>query len=123
MLTELTVNTTAPEEAVDITDQVQQAIAEAGIKEGFIFIYVPHSTAAVSIHGRLREGEGPKLEHMLKTAYPSGDAPEATRAAFVAPTEVGIIKHGRMLLGEDQRIYLYEFAGPATRKVYLYIGA
>jgi len=122
-LKEVVITTASPEEAVDITQEVQRAIAETGLQEGFIFIYVPHSTAAVSIHGRLREGEGPKLERMLKTAYPEGDAPGATRAAFVAPTEVGIIKDGRMLLGEDQRIYLYEFAGPATRKVYLYIGA
>ena len=123
MFKELTFHTNAPEEAVDITDRVQEAIAEAGIDEGFVFIYVPHSTAAVSIHARLDEGEAPRLERMLDTAYPDEDAPHTTKAAFVAPTEVGIVKDGRMLLGEDQHIYFYEFAGPAERKVYLYIGS
>ena len=123
MFKEITFCTSAKEEAVDITDQVQAAIAEAGVDEGFVFIYVPHSTAAVSIHARLEQGEAPRLERMLNTAYPDQDAPHTTKAAFVAPTEVGIVKDGRMLLGEDQRIYFYEFAGPASRKVYLYVGA
>jgi len=123
MFKEITFRTSAKEEAVDITDQVQAAIAEAGVDEGFVFIYVPHSTAAVSIHARLEQGEAPRLERMLNTAYPDQDAPHTTKAAFVAPTEVGIVKDGRMLLGEDQRIYFYEFAGPAERKVYLYIGS
>ena len=123
MFKEITFSTSAREEAVDITDQVQAAIAEAGVDEGFVFIYVPHSTAAVSIHARLEKDEAPRLERMLDTAYPDKDASHTTKAAFVAPTEVGIIKGGRMLLGEDQRIYFYEFAGPATRKVYLYVGS
>jgi len=123
MFKELAFHTNAPEEAVDITDRVQEAIAEAGIDEGFVFIYVPHSTAAVSIHARLEQGEAPRLERMLDTAYPDEDAPHTTKAAFVAPTEVGIVKGGKMLLGEDQRIYFYEFCGPAPRKVYLYIGS
>ena len=123
MFKELAFHTNAPEEAVDITDRVQEAIAEAGIDEGFVFIYVPHSTAAVSIHARLERGEAPRLERMLDTAYPDEDAPHTTKAAFVAPTEVGIVKGGKMLLGEDQRIYFYEFRGPAPRKVYLYIGS
>ena len=123
MFKEITFHTSAREEAVDITDQVQAAIAEAGVDEGFVFIYVPHSTAAVSIHARLEKDEAPRLERMLDTAYPEKDASHTTKAAFVAPTEVGIIKGGRMLLGEDQRIYFYEFAGPATRKVYLYVGS
>ena len=123
MFKELAFHTNAPEEAVDITDRVQEAIAEAGIDEGFVFIYVPHSTAAVSIHARLEQGEAPRLERMLDTAYPDEDAPHTTKAAFVAPTEVGIVKGGKMLLGEDQRIYFYEFRGPAPRKVYLYVGS
>jgi len=123
MFKEITFRTSAREEAVDITDQVQAAIAEAGVDEGFVFIYVPHSTAAVSIHARLEQREAPRLERMLDTAYPDKEAPHTTKAAFVAPTEVGIIKGGRMLLGEDQRIYFYEFAGPASRKVYLYVGS
>ena len=123
MFKEIAFSTSAREEAVDITDQVQAAIAEAGVDEGFVFIYVPHSTAAVSIHARLEKDEAPRLERMLDTAYPDKEASHTTKAAFVAPTEVGIIKGGRMLLGEDQRIYFYEFAGPATRKVYLYVGS
>jgi len=123
MFKEITFRTSSREEAVDITEQVQVAIAEAGVDEGFVFIYVPHSTAAVSIHARLEREEAPRLERMLDTAYPDKEAPHTTKAAFVAPTEVGIIKGGRMLLGEDQRIYFYEFAGPAERKVYLYVGS
>jgi secondary thiamine-phosphate synthase enzyme len=123
MFKEIKFVTNAKEEAVDITDRVQTAVAESGVDTGFIFIYVPHTSAAVSIHGHLEKEEAPKLTRMLETAYPDREAPHSTKAAFVAPTEVGIIKGGRMLLGEDQRIYFYEFDGPKERSVYIYIGS
>ncbi|MBC7220050.1 YjbQ family protein [Candidatus Bipolaricaulota bacterium] len=123
MLKKIHVRTTRREEARDITDEVQRAVAEAGVREGFVIIYVPHDAAAVSIHRTLAEANAPKLDWILDAVNPDRESPEYTKAAFVAPTEVGVVEEGRMVLGDDQRVYFYEFSGPAERSVYVYVGA
>lgn len=122
VVVKIPVKTQKQEEAIDITDEVQKVIRGSGVREGFVIIYVPHDAAAVSIHRTLAEEEGSRLEEMLDAVNPDRVAPEYTKAALVAPTEVGVVVDGRMVLGEDQRIYFYEFAGPKDRVVYVYVG-
>ena len=122
MLVKILVSTNQKEEVIDITPQVQTAIEKSGIREGFIIIYVPHETAAVSIHSALDKEEVPKWKEMLEAIRASEKAGGETKAAFVAPTEVGVIEEGKMVLGPNQRIFFYEFDGPKERWVYLYIG-
>lgn len=122
MLKRIPIRTTRREEARDITDEVQGAVAESGTREGFVIIYIPHDAAAVSIHRTLEEANAPKLDQILDAVNPDRETPEYTKAAFVAPTEVGVVEDGRMVLGDDQRVYFYEFDGPAERAVYVYVG-
>lgn len=122
MLKKIHVQTRSREEARDITDEVQQAVAQSGVREGFVIIYVPHDAAAVSIHRTLAEANAPQLDRILDAVNPDRDTPEYTKAAFVAPTEVGVVENGRMVLGDEQRIYFYEFDGPRERLVYVYVG-
>ncbi len=123
MIVKISVRSKRREEAVDITEEVQQAIVRAGVREGFVIVYVPHDAAAVSIHRTLAEKEAPKLDEMLDAVNPDRIAPEYTKAALVAPTEVGVVVDGKMVLGEDQRIYFYEFDGPKDRVVYVFVGS
>lgn len=123
MLKEIPLETERKEQAVDITEEVQAAVRESGIKEGFVFIYVPHATAAVSIHRYAENPDSILLEETLKTLRAGKEGEPLSKAAFVAPTEVGIVKDGRMILGDDQRIYFYEFEGPQKRVVYVYVGS
>jgi len=123
VLKKIHIRTKTHEEARDITDEVQQAVAESGVREGFIVIYIPHDAAAVSIHRTLAEANAPQLDRMLDAVNPDRETPEYTKAAFVAPTEVGVVVDGRMVLGDGQRVYFYEFDGPQDRVVYVYAGA
>lgn len=123
MIARLSVRTTNQEEALDITEDVQRTIAQSGVREGFVIIYVPHDAAAVSIHRAISAEEAPKLDEMLNAVNPDRITPEYTKAALVAPTEVGVVVDGKMVLGEDQRIYFYEFAGPQERTVYVFVGS
>lgn len=123
MLKKIPVETVQREEAHDVTDEIQRAVAESGVREGFIVIYIPHDAAAISIHRTLAEAGAPKLDRMLDAVNPDHETPEYTKAAFVAPTEVGVVENGRMVLGEDQRVYFYEFDGPQQRFVYVYVGS
>jgi thiamine phosphate synthase YjbQ (UPF0047 family) len=49
------------------------------------------------------------------------NSPEYTKAALVAPTEVLLVKDGKLLMDDDQRIIFYEFDGPKDRRVYVYL--
>ena len=120
MLREIKVRTTRKEDIVDITERVREVVREAGVKEAGVFVYVPHTTAAITIHGKIDAEGTPMLDNLLRVATAEGDAGSSQKkAAFVAPTEVLIAVDGELLLGEDQHIYLYEFDGPQERSVYV----
>ncbi|MFA0741396.1 MAG: hypothetical protein DFNUSKGM_001506, partial [Candidatus Fervidibacter sacchari] len=105
----------------DITDKVQDLVTELDIKDGFVCVYVPHTSAAVSIHREIDVADRPKLDEMLDKINPDPQAPHYTKAALVAPTEVLIVKDGKLVMDPDQRIYFYEFDGPKHRKVVVYV--
>lgn len=122
MFREVKFRTAKKEEIVDITEKVEEVVRESGAKEAGVFVYVPHTTAAVSIHGKLEAERRPRLDAVLEEAAPEGLEEEPhTKAAFVAPTEVLVAVDGKLLLGEGQRIYFYEFDGPKERSVYILV--
>ncbi len=118
---EITLETTKREQLIDITAKVQELVTELGINEGFVCVYVPHTSAAVSIHREVDVDDRPKLDEMLNRINPDPQAPHYTKAALVAPTEVLIVKDGKLVMDSDQRIYFYEFDGPKQRRVIVYV--
>lgn len=122
VLRTLLIETRAKEEVIDITDLVAQVVQEAKVSEAGVFVYVPHGDAAVNIQAKKPEVLDPPLNDLLKKVLEQEEfeKPE-TGAAFVAPTEVLIAQDGKLLLGEDQRIYFYEFNGPKKRSVHVLV--
>lgn len=121
------VSTSARSDAVDITASVAQKVQESGLVDGICFVYVPHTTAGVTIN----EGADPAvMDDVLRTL--DGLVPwkanyrhtEGNAAAHIKTTLTGssvsvIVQKGRLLLGTWQRIFLCEFDGPRTRKVHV----
>lgn len=122
MFRTLFIETRAKEDVIDITDLVAQVVREAQVAEAGVFVYVPHGDAAVNIQAGKNASHEPPLNDLLKKVLEKEEfeKPE-TGAAFVAPTEVLIAHQGKLLLGEDQRIYFYEFNGPQKRSVYVLV--
>lgn len=118
---EIAVETTKQEQLIDITAKVQEIVTKLGINEGFICIYVPHTSAAVSIHKEVETADRPKLDEMLERINPDSQSSHYTKAAFIAPTEVLIVKNGKLVMDSDQRVYFYEFDGPKRRRVIVYV--
>lgn len=118
---EVAVTTTEREQVIDLTPDIQAIVTELGIKDGFVCVYVPHTSAAVSIHRELDVVDRPKLDEMLERINPDPATPHYTKAALVAPTEVLIVKDGRLVMDPDQRVYFYEFDGPKQRRVLVYM--
>ena len=116
------------DELIDITDRVAAAVVESGASEGVVTVYVPHTTAGVTIN----ENADPSVVHDLLAAldeavpwrqsfYRHG---EGNSAAHVKSSLVGcsaqiLIRGGRLVLGTWQGIYFCEFDGPRSRKLHI----
>ena len=121
----LSIRTKSRTELIDITDQVRSAVSASSIKEGLCCIYVPHTTAGVTIN----EGADPSvkldiLESLNKLVPFDGDYHhgEGNSAAHIKTTLVGtsaicLIEDGKPALGTWQAIFFCEFDGPRTRNI------
>ena len=129
MIKTLTVRTSSREEFVDITDEVEKVVKESGIKNGVCYLYVPHTTAGITIN----EGADPSVKkdiiNALKKIAPygagyshmEGNADSHIKTTLVGSSVNVFIENGSLILGQWQSIFFCEFDGPRTRKVYLKI--
>jgi len=110
---------------VDITDQVQQAVASSGIEDGICCLFNPHTTAGLTIN----EGCDPAVQHdligvfreIIPMDYPyrhaEGNSPSHMMATLTGSCLTIHIVQGQLQLGTWQRIFFCEFDGPRSRKV------
>jgi secondary thiamine-phosphate synthase enzyme len=119
------VTTSSRSAAVDITRAVSAKIQERGVSQGLCVVYVPHTTAGVTIN----EGADPAvmddvmatLDSMVpwRGAYKhmEGNSAAHIKMSLVGSSVQILVEKGRLQLGTWQRIFLCEFDGPRTRKV------
>ncbi len=123
-----TVKTTKSCEFIDISDKVSSFIRESGIKEGICTVFVPHTTAAVTIN----ENADPDVLHDIALGldfvhdnpafrHAEGNSTAHIRSSLFGVSETIIISNSRPVLGTWQGIYFCEFDGPRNRKVHLSI--
>ena len=129
MAISLRIQTQSQTEFVDITHQIQKAVSESGIRNGLCHIFVPHTTAGITIN----ENADPSVRHdivkELNKIIPFEDNyhhMEGNSAAHIKSSLLGvslqvIVEDGRLLLGTWQGIYFCEFDGPRTRSVWINI--
>jgi secondary thiamine-phosphate synthase enzyme len=110
---------------VDITKQVRAVVRESGVKSGVCHVFIPHTTAAVTIN----ENADPDvrqdiLDYLEKTApstglysHAEGNAHAHIKAGLVGPCVTVFVEAGQLVLGTWQSIFLCEFDGPRTRNV------
>lgn len=127
MVRYINVKSRARTEFIDITDKVQEVLKETGIATGVCHLFVPHTTAAVTIN----EGADPSVQRdiqaLLNRLIPfDGDYHhrEGNSSAHIKSTIIGIsqsvfIDEGRLVLGTWQSIFFCEFDGPRHRRVAL----
>ncbi len=111
---------------VQITAQVQQQLDASQVRDGTVDVYVPHTTAGITInenadpdvvHDVLRQ-----LDEMVPWQQPFYKHAEGNSAAHVKASMMGSsvrvpVREGRLVLGQWQGVWLCEFDGPRTRKV------
>ena len=116
-------------EFVNITAQIREAVAAAGVAEGLCCVYCPHTTAAITIN----ENADPDVLHDLKMAlsdtfpnreeflHAEGNSHAHMKSSVVGASELIPISGGKLVLGTWQGIYFCEFDGPRTRKFYVQV--
>jgi secondary thiamine-phosphate synthase enzyme len=127
MFEHLEIRTPSHDCLVDITAQVQNLLARSGIQEGVCTIYVPHTTAGVTIN----ENADPTVcTDLLKTLdqivpwrnnyeHSEGNSAAHVKASLMGASTSILVLGGRLRLGTWQGIYLAEFDGPRTRRVWI----
>ena len=112
-------------ELIDITVQVQRVIDEEHVSEGTVIVYVPHTTAGVTIN----EGADPSVQHdiiqMLERLVPEqgdydhaeGNSDAHIKASLLGSSVTILVHHGRLVLGTWQHVFFYEGDGPRYRTV------
>ncbi|WP_234121585.1 secondary thiamine-phosphate synthase enzyme YjbQ [Clostridium hydrogenum] len=121
------VKTTKNEQFIDITSLVDETVAKSGIKDGMAVVFVPHTTAGVTINENADPDVVTDILSGLNKAFPEkngylhmeGNSHAHIKASLMGSSCNIIIEHGKLKLGTWQGIYFCEFDGPRNRKVYI----
>jgi secondary thiamine-phosphate synthase enzyme len=131
MFQTLTVRTHGRTEFLDLTRQIQAALRESGVKEGLCHLFVPHTTAAITINENADPAVKADILMVLNKIisddesyrHLEGNSPGHIKSSLFGPQLTVIINEGRLVLGTWQGIYFCEFDGPRTRRLHLKIVA
>ncbi len=126
-ITTFDVPTCKRSEMIDITDRVRAAVRESGIQAGTVTVFVPHTTAAVTIN----ENADPDVVHDVLEAldrsipwqqdfyrHDEGNSAAHVKSSLVGCSTTIPISNGQLVLGTWQAIYFCEFDGPRTRQAH-----
>ena len=121
------VRTSKENEWLNITAEVQKVVAASGVREGICVVFVPHTTAAVTINENADPDVPRDVDFALGVISPDrrefrhgeGNSAAHTKTSLVGPSITIIVTDSRLLLGTWQGIWFNEYDGPRTRKVHV----
>ncbi len=112
---------------VNITDEVRRAAAESGVTDGILHVFVPHTTAAVTINENADPDVVRDIEAHMSALVPrdggfrhsEGNSDGHIKSSLFGCSETVFVEGGKLVLGTWQGIYFCEFDGPRSRKVFV----
>lgn len=125
----IAIRTTARVHFKDITNEVQEIVAVSGVGEGVCYVFVPHTTAGVTLNEHADPDVARDIADLLDRVAPHLDSyrhSEGNAAAHMKASLVGCsvtipLEEGKLQLGTWQGIFFCEFDGPRTRSVLVQI--
>ena len=121
----LHVKTDRRTQLLDVTALVQKAVASSGVANGICYLYVPHTTAAITINecadpDVARDVEG-ALDRLVPAGGPyrhsEGNSDSHVKSALVGASQIIHVEGGKLVLGRWQGVFLCEFDGPRERRL------
>jgi secondary thiamine-phosphate synthase enzyme len=112
---------------LDITREVQSSVSSLGVKNGVVTVFVPHTTAGITINENADPSVTSDIASALHRAVPweaeyrhsEGNAAAHVKASMMGSAIQVIVEGGRLLLGTWQAVYFCEFDGPRSRNVWV----
>jgi secondary thiamine-phosphate synthase enzyme len=125
MLSELTIKSSKREELIDITPQICDILSKARVQSGVIHLFVPHTTAALTINENADPDVKRDILFKLNKEIPrsdgyfhgEGNSDAHIKSSLLGPSLQLIISDSKLLLGTWQGILFCEFDGPRTRRL------
>ncbi len=125
MTKNINIKTKTRTEFVDITSEVQNAVDESEMKNGICYIYVPHTTAGVTINEGADPSVARDIQVMLSHLVPhsadyhhmEGNSDAHIKASLIGSSQAVIFEEGKLLLGTWQSVFFCEFDGARHRRV------
>lgn len=126
---ELTVRTASHTHFLNIDDPVSRAVAASGVNEGVCHVFVPHTTAGITINENADPDVLRDMEAILERiapwrgnyAHSEGNSAAHVKASLMGFNQTVLVRGGRLALGTWQSLYLCEFDGPRTRKLWVQV--
>ena len=113
---------------IDVTDRVQRLVASEQVRDGMAIVYVPHTTAAVTINENADPDVKSDMLRKLETLVPrhepyyqhnEGNSDSHVKTSLVGNSVLVLIENGQLVLGTWQGIYFCEFDGPRSREMHI----
>jgi len=111
----------------DITGQVRDVVRSSGVEGGICYVFVPHTTAAVTVNEHADPSVVEDIIAQLDVIVPQhskyrhleGNSPAHIKASLLGSMEVLLVEGGEPVLGTWQGVFFCEFDGPRSRKVFI----
>lgn len=123
------VRTRKRNELIDITAEVKKTISESGVRNGLCHIFIPHTTAAVTINEKADPDVARDIEVALERLLPpdagyrhaEGNSDAHVKSTLVGASEFLIVNEGSPVLGTWQAVFFCEFDGPRSRSCHIVV--
>ena len=127
MIQTFQVRTSKRTELIDITRSVQEAVQKTGLRDGVCILFIPHTTAAITINENADPNVCKDIVMELNKIVPfedryqhlEGNSPAHVKASLVGFSQTILLESGKLILGTWQGIFFCEFDGPRNRNVHV----
>ncbi len=124
---ELTIQSNKKEEFITLDRKLQSFIDESNVQDGVLTIFVPHTTAAVTINENadpdvtrdIINHLGKMVPHHAGFSHSEGNSDAHIKSSLLGPSLQCLVSGGRLVFGTWQSVYFCEFDGPRSRKIFL----
>ena len=123
----ITVKTSARQQMIDVTRELSHIIDKEGIQDGYAILFVPHTTAAITINENADPDVKKDMLFGLSSISPDnpsyrhyeGNSDAHIKSSMIGVDQTVLIEDGSLVLGTWQGIYFCEFDGPRTRRLHI----
>ena len=127
MFLTISISTRHRSEMIDITSKVEEELSRSGLKDGVCFLFVPHTTAGITINESADPSVATDIQAMLNKLIPwegsyrhlEGNSAAHIKSSLIGNSVMVFVESGHLKLGTWQGIFFCEFDGPRSRKLHI----